>query len=152
MTALVSTRPFQFRLERVRALRERAEQCASEHLAASLAHQRDSEEQLHAAAERVAQARHARRDALHTSGAGLLSMQAYLERTQRAEHAAAVDLGRREADVDARRAELVHAAREHRALTRLEERRRQEHALEGARVEGAHMDEVALTMHRRSSL
>jgi flagellar biosynthesis chaperone FliJ len=40
--------------------------------------------------------------------------------------------------------------REHRALTRLEERRRQEHALEGARVEGAHMDEVALTVHRRS--
>jgi len=77
-------------------------------------------------------------------------MQAYLERTQRAEQAAAVLLGRREADVDARREALVHAAREHRALTRLEERRRQEHALEGARAEGVVMDEVALTMHRRS--
>jgi flagellar export protein FliJ len=131
-------------------LRERAEQCASENLAASLAHQRDSEEQLHAAAERVAQARHARRDVVHASGEGLLSMQAYLERTQRAEQAAALDLGRREADVDVRRAALVHAAREHRALTRLEERRRQEHALEGARAEGVVMDEVALTMHRRS--
>ena len=150
MTRLVSTRPFQFRLERVRVLRERAEQCASEQLAASLAHQRHGEEQLQAAAERVAQARHVRRGAAEASGAGLLSMQAYIERTQRAEQAAAVDLGRREADVDARRAALVHAAREHRALTRLEERRRQEHALEGARVEGAHMDEVALTVHRRS--
>jgi flagellar protein FliJ len=150
MTRLVSTRPFQFRLERVRVLRERAEQCASEQLAASLAHQRHGEEQLQAAAERVAQARQERRVVAEASGAGLLGMQAYIERTQRAQQAAALDLGRREADVDLRRAALVHAAREHRALTRLEERRRQEHALEGARVEGAHMDEVALTVHRRS--
>ena len=44
-----------------------------------------------------------------------------------------------------------HAAREHRALTRLEERRRLEHARELARIEGAHLDEVALTVHRRSA-
>ena len=147
----MTARPFQFRLERVRALRERAEQLRAEELAASVAHKRQGEEQLQAAAERVARARHERRGIAHATGADLLSMQAYIERTQRAQQAAALDLGRREADVTARRVALVHAAREHRALTRLEERRRAEHAREVARIEGAHMDEVALTVHRRGA-
>ena len=149
MTSLVSA-PFKFRLERVRALRERAEQRASEELATSVAHQRRGEQALQAAAERVAQARDGRRAVAHASGADLLAMQAYIERTQRAAQAAELDLGRREAEVDARRDALVHAAREHRALTRLEQRRREEHALQAARIEGAAMDELALTVHRRS--
>jgi flagellar FliJ protein len=147
----VTGKPFQFRLERVKSLRERAEQQRAEELAASVAHQRLGEEQLQTAAERVARARGERRSVAQATGADLLSMQAYIERTQRAEQAAALDLGRREAEVDARRAALVHAAREHRALSRLEERRREEHAREIARVEGAHMDEVALAVHRRSA-
>ncbi|MFP5364196.1 MAG: flagellar export protein FliJ [Thermoleophilia bacterium] len=147
----MSSRPFQFRLERVKTLRERAEQQRAEELAASVALRREGEEQLAAAADRVAHARHERRGVARATGADLLSMQAYIERTQRAEQAAALDLGRRDADVDARRLALVHAAREHRALTRLEERRRAEHAREVARIEGAQMDEVALTQHRRSA-
>jgi len=147
----VSARPFQFRLERVKTLRERAEQQRAEELAASVAHERAGERQLAAAAERVDRARQQRRGVARATGADLLSIQAYLERTQRAEQAAALDLGRRAAEVDARRVALVHAAREHRALTRLEERRRQEHAREVARIEGALMDEVALTVHRRSA-
>jgi flagellar FliJ protein len=147
----VTGKPFQFRLERVKSLRERAEQQRAEELAASVAHQRLGEEELQAAAERVARARGQRRGIAQATGADLLSMQAYIERTQRAEQAAALDLGRREAEVDARRVALVHAAREHRALTRLEQRRREEHAREVARIEGAHMDEVALTVHRRSA-
>ena len=150
MTGSVSVRPFQFRLERVRVLRERAEQRASEELAASLAHKRRGEEELRAAEQRVAEARDRRRMTGHSSGADLLAIQAYIERTQRAEHAAALDLGRREAEVDARRNALVHAAREHRALTRLEQRKRAEHALHSARIEGAAMDELALAVHRRS--
>jgi len=146
----VSAPPFQFRLERVRALRERAEQQRAEELAASVAHRAHGEEQLVAAAERVGRARHERRVLAQATGADLLSMQAYIERTQRAQHAAALDLDRRAAEVDARRVALVHAAREHRALTRLEERRREEHAREVARIEGGHMDEVALAVHRRS--
>jgi flagellar FliJ protein len=149
MTGLVSVRPFQFRLERVRALRERAEQRASEELAASLAHHRRGEQELLAAAQRVADAREGRRATCNASGADLLAMQAYIERTQRAQYAAALDLGRREAEVDARRNALVHAAREHRALTRLEQRRRAEHTLQNARLEGAVMDELALSVHRR---
>ncbi len=147
----MSARPFQFRLERVKTLRERAEQQRAEELAASVVQQRAGEEQLAAAAEQVDRARHERRGIAAATGADLLSMQAYIERTQRAQQAAELDLGRREAEVDARRVALVHAAREHRALTRLEERRRAEHAREAARIEGAHMDEVALTVHRRSA-
>jgi flagellar FliJ protein len=151
MTGLVSARPFKFRLERVRALRERAEQRASEELAVSLAHQRHGEEELRAAAQRVDEARQGRRATAHASGADLLRMHAYIERSERAQQAAALDLDRREAEVGARRAALVHAAREHRALTRLEQRRREEHALQNARIEGAAMDELALTVHRRSA-
>ena len=147
----MSARPFKFRLERVKTLRERAEQQRAEELAASVAHRRRGEEELEAAAQRVDRARHERRGVAQATGADLLSMQAYIERTQRAQHAAALDLGRREAEVDARRDALVHAAREHRALTRLEERRREEHTREVARIEGARMDEVALTVHRRSA-
>lgn len=147
----MSSRPFTFRLERVRALRERAEQRASEELASSVAHQRRGEEALRAAEERVARAREGRRATAQASGADLLAMQAYIERTQRAEQAAALDLGRREAEVDARRDALVHAAREHRALTRLEQRRREEHNMQVARAEGAVMDELALGVHRRGA-
>jgi flagellar FliJ protein len=145
----VSARPFKFRLERVRALRERAEERASQELATSVAHHQRGEEALRAAADRVTQARQERRATAQASGADLLAMQAYIERTQRAQQAAALDVDRREAEVDARRDALVHAAREHRALTRLEQRRREEHAAQAARLEGAVMDEVALTMHRR---
>jgi len=147
----VSARPFTFRLERVRALRERAEERASEELAHSVAHHQRGELELLAAAERTEQARQDRRVTAQATGADLLAMQAYLERTLRAEQAAALDLGRREAEVDARRDALVHAAREHRALTRLEQRRREEHAIAAARADGAVMDEVALSVHRRSA-
>jgi flagellar FliJ protein len=146
----VSARPFKFRLERVRALRERAEQRASEELANSVAHHERGAQALRAAAERVDLARQGHRATAQASGADLLAMQTYIERTQRAEQAAALDLDRREAEVHARRDALVHAAREHRALTRLEQRRRAEHAQQAARIEGAVMDEVALTVHRRS--
>ena len=147
----MSSRPFTFRLERVRALRERAEQRASEELASSVAHHRRGEDELRAAEARVAQAREGRRATAQASGADLLAMQAYIERTQRAEQAAALDLGRREAEVDARRDALVHAAREHRALTRLEQRRREEHAQQAARADSAVMDELALSVHRRGA-
>lgn len=150
ITGLVTARPFKFRLERVRALRQRAEERASEELAASMAHHERGAEALRAAAERVARAREDRRTTTAATGADLIAMQAYLDRTQRAQQAAALDLDRREAEVDARRHALVHAAREHRALARLEQRRREEHAVQAARVDGALMDEVALAVHRRS--
>lgn len=151
MTSAVNPPPFAFRLERVRALRERAEQRAEELLAASLAEHRRGEERLDAAAQRVSDAHSGRRKAATVSGADLVAHQAYMERAERARQAAALDLGRREADVDASRGALVRAARDHRALQRLKERRGDEHAQQAQRVAGIALDEMALIQHARGA-
>jgi flagellar FliJ protein len=155
MTATVSSQPFTFRLERVRALRERAEDQAKEQYAASLAHRLEGAALLRAAAANRDQARAAARpDAgaeIALTGTDLLSSQAWLLRVERAREAAALELDRREAEVEARHSALVHAARERHALERLHNRRRDDHALESARRENAELDELALSMHRRRS-
>lgn len=145
-------RPFQFRLERVRALRERAEDSAKEELAASLAHRLRGESMLMAAAARVDGAREAWRATAGldgASGAQLRALQSYLERVERARYAAEEDLDRREAEVAERRQALSVVARERQALERLKARRRADHALEAGRRESAALDEMALARHRR---
>ena len=144
-------RPFQFRLERVRALRERAEDSAKEDLAASLSHRLAGEAMLRAASHRLDGARDAHRNTAGgpISGAQLMAVQSYLERAERARVAAAEDLDRRDADVEARRSALIEAARERQALERLKERRRADHAAEEGRVESAALDEMAIAVHRR---
>lgn len=144
-------RPFQFRLERVRALRERAEDSAKEELATSLSHRLAGEAMLRAASARLDGARDASRvgSARPASGEQLVALQSYLERAERARLAAAEDLGRREAAVEARRRALIAAARERQALERLKERRRQDHVREANRVESVALDEMAITRHRR---
>lgn len=146
------TRPFQFRLERVRALRERAEDSAKEELASSLSYRLKGEAMLRAAAECVAGAQDAcRSDAGRTAtGAQLMALQSYLERTERSRMAAAEDLTRREAEVASRREKLIAAARERQALERLKERRRADHRLEQNRTESAALDEMASAQHRRN--
>src|SRR4051795_7245615 len=76
------TRPFQFRLERVRELREHAEDQAREELASSLAIRMKGEAMLRAAADSVSGAHEAHRQSSITelSGADLLALQAYQER------------------------------------------------------------------------
>jgi len=144
-------RPFTFKLERVRALRERKEELAKEELAASLALRLRGEAMLRAAAENVEQARSLQRSvAGHAmTAAELQAAQAYLERTERERETASLDLDRRDAEVDARRMALQNAAREREVLERLKERRRDEHVREAGRREGAVLDEMAITMHRR---
>jgi flagellar protein FliJ len=149
--AIVSSPPFTFRLERVRALRERAEDQAKEEYAASLAHRLDGAAMLRAAAAERDRARAgARPDAdMALSGADLMAAQAWLDRLERAREAAALELDRREAEVEARHTALVHAARERHALERLRERRQADHALESARRENLELDELAAAGHRR---
>ena len=107
---------------------------------------------LRAAAEHRDEARAAARPAADAlSGTDLLASQAWLERLERARQAAELELDRRDAEVEARRTALVHAARERHALERLRRRRRDEHALESTRREGAELDELALAAHRRRS-
>jgi flagellar FliJ protein len=148
----VTRRPFNFRLERVRALRENFEDQAREELAASLSVRLKGEAMLLAASESFATAQATRREtaALEVSGEDLLAAQAYIERTSRARQAAELELDRREAEVDARRTALLAAARERQVLERLKERRMADHQRESERVEGVLLDEMAIASHRRA--
>jgi flagellar FliJ protein len=146
------TRPFKFRLERVRELREHAEDQAREDLAASLAVRLKGEAMLRAAAETLDGAQQARRQGAvgELSGSDLLALQAYQERTERARESAALELDRREAEVEARRSALTVRSQERQVLERLKERRAADHRRESDRREGALLDEMALASHRRA--
>jgi len=145
------SRPFQFRLERVRELREHAEDQAREELASSMAVRMKGEAMLRAAAQDVDAAQDARRRtaAADLSGAELLALQAYLERTERQRESASLELDRREAEVDARRQALAVRSQERQVLERLKDRRRDDHKREMERREGALLDEMAINAHRR---
>ena len=142
---------FRFRLERVRALRERSEDVAKEALAGALHQHRLSEEQLRAAEDSMAQARAAQLDAAAraSSASDLIARQAYLERTEQAHQASRQNLQRHEVEVEKRREALTAAARDREALERLKEHRRADHERETARQEGLALDEIAINGYRR---
>ena len=145
---------FRFPLERLRALRERGEDLAKQELAGALHRQASSAERLRLMGERVAGAFAAQRAAsagAPTSAADLAAHQAYLERMEQVRAAGQRDLARQDAEVGARRDALREAARQRQTLERLKERRRADHARAAARAEGAVLDEIALTQHRRSA-
>ena len=148
----MESRPFNFRLERVRSVRERAEEQAREDLAASLALRLRGEGMLKAAEAELETAREARRSTgthAAVSGIDLIAAQSYMEHAERQRQARMLDLDRCDAEVETRRAALVEAARELEALERLKEKQRQEHAVEAERIAGAALDEMSLNMHRR---
>jgi flagellar protein FliJ len=142
---------FRFRLERVRALRERAEDAAKEALAGAVNDHRRSERELADAEQRLADARAAQLSATSepTSAADLIAHQAYLERTEQTQRARRDDLGQREQELDQRRAQLMIAAREREALERLKASRRSDHERELARRESIALDEIAINGFRR---
>ena len=142
---------FRFRLERVRALRERAEDEAKEAFAGAMVDRLRSEQDMEEAAQRVAQAREAQLDATAApiSATELLARQAYLERSERVHAASVEDLSRREQTVEERRGELTEAARERQALERLKEHRRNEFMRAQAAAEAMVLDEIALNGFRR---
>lgn len=150
----MTRRPFNFRLERVRALRERAEEQAREQLASSLAIRLKGEAMLRAASADHHEAQETRRKSSgsHVSGADLMAAQAYIERTQRAREAAALELDRRDAEVDASRSMLTEKARDREVLERLKQRKRVDHDRESERREGVLLDEMAtIAAHRRAA-
>jgi flagellar FliJ protein len=149
----VETRPFTFRLERVRAVRERLEDQAKEDLATSLSQRLRGEAMLRAATDELTAARETRVETLTggvANGTDLVAAQAYLEHAQRTREARALELDRRETEVAARRQALAAAARERQVLERLKERRREDHVRESERRAGAAIDELALGVHRRA--
>jgi len=142
---------FRFRLERVRALRERREDAAKQELAGAMLRHRRCEDEVEAAATRLAGARAAQVDATRvtSSATDMLARQAYLERAERAHQATRQDLQRQELELAQRREALVHAARDRQALERLKEHRRADHEREVARREGQVLDEIAINGFRR---
>ena len=142
---------FRFRLERVRALRERTEDEAKQAFAGAMQERVRSEREVQDTAARVASARDAQLDAtgVRTSATDLMARQAYLERSELAHRASQENLGRREEALEVKREEMTEAARDRQALERLKEHRRQEHEHEQARIEAAELDEIALNGFRR---
>jgi flagellar protein FliJ len=148
---MASSKPFTFRLERVRELREHAEGQAKEHLAASLSQQMRGAAMLAQAAERLAAAKDTRREQAGgvLSAQDLVAHERWAQALERDHQAAEAALQRLEAEVDQRRAALGEASRNREVLERLKETRREEHAREMARREGAELDEIALRSHAR---
>jgi flagellar FliJ protein len=152
MTRDVETPSFVFRLERIRSLRERAEERAREELAHELRLRLRGEAMLLEATQTSAAATQTGRDAVtaRSSGLDLIAAQAYIERAERDRREAALDLDRQEAEVAARRSALQNAARQRQVMDKLEERQRADHDAEWARKAQGALDEVALSMHRRN--
>jgi len=153
MTRNVETPSFTFRLERVRSLRERVEERAREELAQELQLRLRGEAMLREATHAASAAREAGRDTVRArvTGTDLIAAQAYIERAERSRREAALDLDRQEAEVAARRAALVSAARDRQVMDKLEERQRADHDREWARKAQGALDEVALSVHRRGA-
>ena len=151
----METPSFTFRLERVRSLREQAEDQAREALAQELALRVRGEALLRQAAHAVSTARETGRDLVSrqgTTGADMIAAQHFIERADRARREAALDLDRQDAEVEASRAKLAVASRDREVISRLEARQRAEHRREAARLEQIALDEMALAVHRRGQV
>ena len=101
----METPSFTFRLERVRTIRERAEDRAREALTVELRNRAEGEALLRDAADAVTAARDHGSQRPSPSGrisaTDFISAQAFLERTERLRVEASLELSRREAEVDA---------------------------------------------------
>jgi flagellar protein FliJ len=146
----VSNPPFAFSLERVREVRAHEEDKAREAFAASLSLRARGVALLADAKARAAAAREqAIANRAPLTGAALLSEQAWLERVQRSQEQAALELARRNDELEQRRAALAAAGQRRQVLDRLKDRKRQDHAIEAARRDAIVLDEVALNGHIR---
>jgi len=149
----VETPSFTFPLERVRSLRERAEERAREALSNELRARDERADALRAADAAVDSACAATRDAVTegrlTSAETLRSLQGFVERREQLRAEASLHLDRQDAEVAARREILAVAARDRQAIDRLKERRKAEHDAEWALKIQNQLDELALAVHRR---
>lgn len=145
---------FRFKLERVRAVRERAEQLAKQDLAEAISRRSDTEADLRAAEALLEQAHEQQRIgaavAESVDPGELVARQAYAERIEAQRANRAHDLETRKTEVAARDAQLTKASGEREMLERLRERRHSEHEQEAARREQGVLDEVAATGFERS--
>ncbi len=144
---------FRFRLERVRALRERREDLARQALAKAIVERSSSQDRLSTIEAHLERARSEQRltGAATVSAAELQARQTFVEHVESQRLAGARELARHEHLVADRDADLGRAAREREMLERLKERHRAEHRRAVQRVEGNALDEIAIDRFRRSA-
>lgn len=146
---------FRFRLERVRALRERREDLAREEFSKAVSRLQGSRERLQAVEEHLERVRaEQRRASGPASGVDIQELrarQAIVEQVEAQRVGGARELAQREADLAERSDALGVAAREHRMLERLKERQHAEHERETRRQESIVLDEIAIDRFRRSA-
>ncbi len=146
---------FRFRLERVRALRERHEDMARLALADAITQRAGSLDHLRSVEAHLEHARSEQRQATGTSAtisaAELQARQAFVEHIETQRIAGARELAHHDSQVADRDAELGEVAREREVLERLKERHRAEHVRESQRHEGNMLDEIAMDRFRRSA-
>jgi flagellar FliJ protein len=146
---------FRFRLERVRALRERHEDLARQALAKAIVERTCSQEHLSTIEAHLEYARCEQRqvaqEAATVSAAEMQARQAFMEHIENQRTAGARELARHDHMVADRDAEFGQAAREREMLERLKERQRAEHRHTLERVESNALDEIAMDRFRRSA-
>jgi len=143
---------FRFRLERIRALRERREEEAKLELAGAMARRNECEQALTSAAQQVQSARSAQLPTGPSSADDLVSRQAYLERVESVHRATLSQLQHHEQNVAGHRDALTEAARDRQALERLKANRLADHQREAARQDAAALDEIAINGFRRRAV
>lgn len=152
----METPSFKFRLERVRDIRERAEDQAREALTQEIRHRDEGKMLFDEARDEVRRACELNRSAMTggqlTSAVNLRAIQNYVERTEQRRSSAALELSRREDEVKLKRNLLAAAARDRQAIDKLKERQLAEHNAEWARKSQNTLDELALAVHRRGVL
>jgi flagellar protein FliJ len=144
---------FRFRLERVRALRERREEIAKQELAHAMDRLSESKQRLREVEARLKQAHAGQRDAERDrtiTSADLIARQAFVERVEQQRRHGGNEVTRSQGEVADRGTALRAAAKEHQMLERLKERHRDAHVRELARREGQLLDEIAIDRFRRS--
>ncbi len=151
----MSASTFRFRLERVRAVRERKEKLAQRELADAITRRSSSVAELRSADAHLEHALEEQRtvagERQAVSATDLVARQAFLERVEAQRRLRARELEQRELEVAERDAELATAASEHEMLNRLRDRHRGEHDREADRRERNVLDEIASNRFRRST-
>jgi len=142
---------FKFGLERVRELREHAEDQAREQLAASLGQRLRGAAELARVTEQIqsAASETPSQVGVPVSGADLVAHALWLQSLERQRETAALHLDRLDTDVDHRRTVLGQKRQDREVLERLKERKQREHSAEMARRESAELDEIGMAGRAR---
>lgn len=140
--------PFRFRLETVRRLRDHAEQRARDELARELSAHASLADDVNRSRDAVASACHSARDADVRVRA---SWDAFIERRDREQRLAETELVRQSMRVDEQREALGQAAREHKAIARLEDKHRDRHRDEVRRRDESELSDIASRAYGRVS-